>query len=382
MPGRRKRADGISDRQRALDDGFMDRALTLATRGLGRTHPNPAVGAVVVRAGRVVGEGYHRRAGTPHAEAIALRRAGEHAGRATLYVTLEPCVHVGRTPPCLDAVLRSRVRRVVIGMTDPDRRVRGRGVRALRRAGIEVSVGVRRRDCHRLLAGYVMRTRVQRPLVVLKLAASLDGRIAAAGGASRWITGAAARRRVHEMRNRFDAVMVGSGTVRADDPRLTCRLKGGRDPIRVVIDGSLQTSVRSRVIGAHSRAPTWLFTTHAASPRRASRLDRAGVEVVRSRGREHVDLRDVLRQLGARGVTSVLLEGGAELAAAALRARVVDRLVLFVSPLVIGGDGVPAVASLGTRYPSRALRLQGMRHELIGEDLVVEASLPFSPGAL
>jgi len=360
----------------------MDRALMLAARGLGRTHPNPPVGAVVVRGGRVVGEGYHRRAGTPHAEALALRRAGERAARATLYVTLEPCVHIGRTPPCLEAVLRSRIRRVVIGVTDPDPRVRGRGVRALRRAGVEVSVGVRRRDCRRLLAGHVMRTRAGRPLVVLKLAASLDGRIAATGGASRWITGAPARRRVHEMRNRFDAVMVGAGTVRADNPRLTCRLKSGRDPIRVVIDGSLQTSVRSHVIGARSRAPTWIFTTHAASARRAGRLNRPGVEVVRCRGREHVDLRDVLRQLGARGVTSVLLEGGADLAAAALRARVVDRLVLFMAPLVIGGDGVPAVATLGIRHPSRALRLQGLRHEVIGEDLVVEASLPFSPGAL
>lgn len=382
MPGRRQAARGISERQRALDEGFMDRALVLAARGLGRTHPNPPVGAVVVRGRRVVGEGYHRRAGTSHAEVIALRRAGAQAARATLYVTLEPCVHVGRTPPCLDAVLQSRIRRVVIGVIDPDRRVLGRGVRALRRAGIEVSVGVRRRDCLRLLAGYVMRIRARRPLVVLKLAASLDGRIAAAGGASRWITGAAARRRVHEMRNRFDAVMVGAGTVRADDPRLTCRLKGGRDPIRVVIDGSLQTSIRSRVVSARSRAPTWIFTTHAVSARRALRLHQPGVEVVRSRGHGHVDLRDVLRQLGLRGVTSVLLEGGAELAAAALRARVVDRVVLFMAPLVMGGDGVPAVASLGTRHPSRALRLQGVRHEVIGEDLVVEASLPFSPGAL
>jgi diaminohydroxyphosphoribosylaminopyrimidine deaminase/5-amino-6-(5-phosphoribosylamino)uracil reductase len=360
----------------------MRRALGLAARGLGRTHPNPAVGALVVRGRQVIGAGYHRRAGAAHAEVVALRRAGARAAGATLYITLEPCVHFGRTPPCLDAILRSRVRRVVIGTIDPNPRMLGRGVRALRRAGVEVSVGPCGRDCRRLLAGYETRMRLGRPLVVVKLAASLDGRIATANGSARWITGSTARRRAHEMRNRLDAVMVGAGTVRADDPRLTCRIAGGRDPIRVIVDGQLRTSPRARVVRLRSRAPTWIFAARDAPQRRAAALTRAGVEVIRTTGRGHVDLRAVCQELGARGVTSVLLEGGAMLSAAAIRARIVDRLVLFLAPIVIGGDGVPAVGTLGTRSPAGAMRLRELRTDWAGDDLVLEASLPFSPVAL
>jgi len=360
----------------------MARALMLATGGLGRTHPNPAVGAVVVRGSRVIGEGFHRRAGGPHAEVIALRRATGRTDGATLYVTLEPCVHFGRTPPCVDAVLAARIGRVVIGMRDPDPRVIGRGVRRLRRAGVGVSVGVLESECRRLLSGYRTYVCRRRPLVVLKLAASLDGRIATVTGASRWITGAPARRRSHEMRNRLDAVMVGAGTVRRDDPRLTCRLPGGRDPIRIVIDGRLSVSPRSRVVRVRSRAPTWIFGARDASPRRAAALEQAGAEVILLRGRAAVDLRGVLRELWRRGVTSVLIEGGATLAAGALQGRLVDRLVLFLAPILIGGDGVPVVGALQTRRVARAIRLRDMNLDRAGDDVVVEASLPFSSVAL
>lgn len=360
----------------------MTRALALAARGLGRTHPNPAVGAVLVKGGRVVGEGYHRRAGEAHAEAAALRSAGRRAAGSTLYVTLEPCTHHGRTPPCADAVLAAGIARVVVGVVDPNPRVRGRGIRRLRRAGLAVSVGVGGQRCRQLLAGYLKWIETGRPLVVLKLAASLDGRIATAGGASRWITGAAARRRAHELRNRLDAVMVGAGTILADDPRLTCRLRGGRDPIRIVVDGRLRVPPRARLLRQRSPAPTWIFTARGAPRRRVAALTQADATVISLPGWHTVDLRRVLREVGRRGVTSVLLEGGATLAAAALRARLVDRLVLFLAPVLIGGDGVPAIGPLAVAQPSRGIRLQNLHLGGAGHDVVVKATLPLSGFAL
>jgi len=368
--------------QAALDRHYMTRALVLAARGLGRTHPNPPVGAVVVRHGKIIGEGFHRRAGSPHAEIVALRAAGRRSAGATVYVTLEPCTHFGRTPPCLDSLLAAGVSRVVIGIRDPNPRVRGRGISRLKRAGVAVTVGPLAAECYDLSAGYLSWIRRGRPLVVLKLAASLDGRIATATGAARWITRAPARRRVHELRNRLDAVMVGAGTVRADDPRLTCRLRGGRDPIRIVVAGSLRVPLRARLIRSGSRAPTWIVTASDAPQRRESALARAGVEVIRLPGRGRVRAASILRELGRRGVTSVLVEGGAMLAGELVRAGLVDRLVLFLAPILIGGDGVPLVGSLGTRDPARALRLRDLRIEHVGRDLVVEGTLPLSRVAL
>lgn len=378
----RKKGERAGAQQGRSDERFMARALVLAGRGLGRTHPNPAVGAVLVKGSRVIGEGYHRRAGGPHAEVAALRNASGSTAGATLYVTLEPCPHFGRTPPCVDAILEARIARVVVGTRDPNPKVRGRGLRRLRDAGVRVATGVLESECRRLLSGYRTWVRQRRPMVVLKLAASLDGRIATLTGASRWITGRQARRRSHEMRNRLDAVMVGAGTVRADDPRLTCRIPGGRDPIRVVVDGRLSVSPRCRMLRTTSRAPTWITTSQSAPQRRAALLERAGAEVIRLRGGTTLHLKEVLRELGRRGVTSVLIEGGATLAAAALREKVVDRLVLFLAPIMIGGDGVPAVAALGTRSVARAIHLRNLRLDREGDDVVIEASLPLKPVAL
>jgi len=363
-------------RDRARDERFMRRALSLAARGLGRTHPNPAVGAVVVKSGTILGEGFHRRAGAPHAEIVALRRAGRAAAGATLYVTLEPCCHFGRTPPCAEAVRGAGIARVVVGLIDPDPRVKGKGARRLRRAGISVSAGVLACECEQLLIGYRTRIATGRPMVVLKLAMSLDGRIATLTRASHWITGPAARGAAHRLRNRLDAVMVGAGTVLADDPRLTCRLPRGRDPVRVIIDGRLGISPKARVLGLHSKAPTWILTASDASPRRASRLASAGAEIIRLRGHGRVSLPSIMRELGRRGLTSVLLEGGSQLAAAALKAGIVDRVVLFIAPILIGGDGVPAVGSLGTKVPSRAVRLIGLASHRVGGDLMIEGTLP------
>jgi diaminohydroxyphosphoribosylaminopyrimidine deaminase/5-amino-6-(5-phosphoribosylamino)uracil reductase len=356
----------------------MARAVALARRALGRTSPNPAVGAVVVKGGRVVGEGWTRPAGGPHAEVVALRRAGARARGATLYVTLEPCAHHGRTPPCADAVIAAGLGRVVAAVGDPNPRVRGRGLRRLAAAGIAVTTGVLAEEAGAVSAWFRHFIVRRRPYVILKLAASLDGRIATAAGASRWISGPAARRWVHALRNRVDAVMVGSGTVLADDPALTCRLRGGRDPLRVVIDGRLRTPPRARVIRQRSRAGTVIATTRAAPAARGRALARAGAEVlvVPSR-RRHVPLAAVLRALAARGVTSVLVEGGGGLAAAALRARLVDQLVVVSAPLLLGGDGRPMLGPLGVGRLARAPRLARPRVTRLGADLLLEGPVAY-----
>ena len=361
-------------RQAAADLRAMDEALRLAERGAGRTSPNPAVGAVIVRNGRLVGRGYHRRAGGPHAEIFALRQAGARARGATLYVTLEPCCHFGRTPPCVDAVLGSGVSRVVVGMLDPNPRVHGHGVARLRRAGLQVDVGVREQECRALNEDFAKYVTRGLPFVVLKLAATLDGRIATAKGDSRWVTGAAARQRVHEMRNRLDAVVVGSETVRADDPELTCRLRGGRHPLRVILDGRLRSPASARVFTRNPER-TRLYTL--AEGVKAERLKRRGVIVRRGGGDRTGSLRDVLRELAREGVKSVLIEGGGVLAAHALRAGLVDRLALFLAPRILGGDGRPMVGAMRLRRMADALPIRDMTLERLGEDVLVQGRPTF-----
>jgi diaminohydroxyphosphoribosylaminopyrimidine deaminase/5-amino-6-(5-phosphoribosylamino)uracil reductase len=352
----------------------MDEALRLAERGAGRTSPNPAVGAVVVRNGRLVGRGYHRRAGGPHAEIFALRQAGARALGATLYVTLEPCCHFGRTPPCVDAVLGSGVSRVVVGMLDPNPRVRGRGVAQLRRAGLQVDVGVREEECRALNEDFAKYVTSGLPFVVLKLAATLDGRIATAKGDSKWVTGAAARRRVHDMRNRLDAVVVGSETVRADDPELTCRLRGGRHPLRVILDGRLRSPASARVFTRNPER-TRLYTL--ADGAKAERLRQRGVIVRRGGGDRAGSLRDVLRELAREGIKSVLIEGGGVLAAHALRAGLVDRLALFLAPKILGGDARPMVGAMRLRRMAEALPVADVTVERLGEDVLVQGRPTF-----
>jgi diaminohydroxyphosphoribosylaminopyrimidine deaminase/5-amino-6-(5-phosphoribosylamino)uracil reductase len=366
---------------RAADARFMARALALAARGLGRTFPNPPVGAVLVRDGRVIGEGFHHRAGKPHAEIEALRALRGRAHGATLYVTLEPCTHHGRTPPCVDALLPLGLRRVVVAMPDPNPRVRGRGIARLRRAGVRVDVGIGADEARVLTAGYAMRVRAGRPLVTRKkLAATLDGRIAAAGGDARWITGPAARAWVHRLRDQVDAVLVGRGTAQADDPRLTCRLPGGRDPLRIVLSGArLALPARARVL-ARGGPATWVVAPANAARDRVAALRRRGIEVLllpARRGR--VPFASVLRTLGERGITSLLMEGGGTVAGEALRARTVDRLVLFVAPALLGGDGVAAVGALGIARVARAVRVERLAVARIGADLVLEGRLRY-PG--
>jgi diaminohydroxyphosphoribosylaminopyrimidine deaminase/5-amino-6-(5-phosphoribosylamino)uracil reductase len=333
------------------DAHFMAVALRLAERGLGRTWPNPAVGCVVVGHGRIVGRGWTQPGGRPHAEVEALCRAGAQALGATAYISLEPCAHYGRTPPCTMALLHAGIRRAVIAATDPDPRVDGRGIEQLRQAGVEVAVGLAQDEAERLNAGFFLRVRAGRPLITLKLAASLDGRIATRTGKSQWITGEAARRRAHLLRASHDAIMIGSGTALADDPALTCRLPGldDRSPVRIVLDGRLRLAPTSRLAKTARDAPTWVVTRADARPQRRAALERCGVEIVSvpTPAGERMDIGAVMAALAARGLTRVLVEGGGALAAALLRARLVDRLVWFQAPLLIGGDGLPAIADLG-----------------------------------
>lgn len=355
------------------DADYMRQAIALARRGVGRTSPNPPVGAVVVAGGRIVGRGWHRRAGAAHGEAAALAAAGTRARGATLYVTLEPCNHHGRTGPCTEAVLAAGIRRVVFGARDPNPRVRGGGAARLRRAGLEVVGGIERAACEELIAPFVSLVERGRPLVTLKLAASLDGRIATRTGASRWISGAQARQLVHRWRDEMDAVMVGIGTVLADDPRLTCRRRGGRDPLRVVVDSRLRIPLTARVL-TKKAAPATLLASAMSEGRKVSALRARGATVLSAPGRAgRVSLRRLLDVLGRRGVASVLLEGGATLAASALREGLVDRLYLFLAPMMIGGDGQALLAPLGVSRLSGAPRLRIVASERVGEDWLVRA---------
>lgn len=353
------------------DARYMRAALRLGRRGLGRTSPNPPVGAVVVARGRIVGRGFHTQAGTAHGEAAALHDAGTRARGATLYVTLEPCAHHGRTPPCTDAVVAAGVRRIVVGTRDPNPKVPGHGLARLRNAGIEVTADVLQAECEELIAAFRTHVTTGLPLVTLKLAASLDGRIATASGESRWITNEASRRYVHRLRGEHDAVLVGAETVIRDNPELTCRVRGGLNPLRVVLDGRLRLPLQARVL-TDGAAPTLVLTAQRASRKKVQRVRATGAEVlVLPEVDGKISLRRVMRVLGQRNVMSVLIEGGATVAAAALAARVVDRLLIFYAPLLLGGDGRPMLGPLGVRRLREALRPGPLRVTRFKDDLLV-----------
>jgi len=348
---------------------MMALALAEARKGLGHTRPNPAVGCVIARGERVLAAGHHARAGGPHAEVVALRSVSPRAARgATIYVTLEPCCHHGKTPPCTDALIAAQPARVVVGARDPNPRVAGRGIRALRAAGIAVRVGVRESECEEVIRGFATWIRTGRPWVQLKLAASLDGRIATRSGASKWISSPESRRTVQQMRARADAVLVGVGTVLVDDPRLTCRLGGARQPLRVVLDHRLRTPADSRVV----RGPgsCLLVCARGASTRKRRALESAGAEVLTVPAAERAGWRALLVELGRRGLHEVLVEGGGAVAASALRARVVNGLTFFYNPRLIGGDGIAMVGPLGVRDPERALTVVTESWRTSGPDLV------------
>jgi len=358
----------------AGDLGAMRAALALARRGLGTVWPNPAVGCVIVKQGRVVGRGWTQPGGRPHGETEALRRAGEAARGAAAYVSLEPCCHWGRTPPCVDALITAGVRRVVVALEDPDPRVAGEGMRQLRAAGLDVEVGLCAEEAAEVNVGFLSRLRLGRPLVTLKFATSLDGRIATASGESQWISGPPARERAHALRASHDAIMVGTGTAVVDDPQLTCRLPGldHRSPVRVVIDRHLRIPPTARLIADAHRVPTWVLTLRSADPdRRAAFLsNRVTLIDVDHDSTGQVDLAAALGVLGERGITRLLVEGGAGLAAAFFRARLVDRLVWVHAPLAIGGDGIPAIAGLDLTALAHAPAFERLSTQTIGDDVL------------
>ena len=355
----------------------MRHALRLAGRALGVVAPNPAVGCVIVsREGHVIGRGWTGQGGRPHAETIALAEAGAAALGATAYVALEPCSHHGQTPPCASALMEAGVARVVAAVEDPDPRVRGKGFAALRDADIELVTGVCAKQAAELNAGFFKRVREGRPLVTLKIAQSLDGKTATATGESKWITGEAARAYGHLLRARNDAILIGIGTAMADDPQLTCRLsRGGRDPLRVVVDSRLRTPPDARIFHLQSTAITVIATVAQDEGRFAAYRER-GAELLSCRdagGR--VDLADLLGQLGKRGVQSVLVESGGELAGALLRQGLIDRLVLFYGAKLVGGEGRSPFAGSGVEKMSQAIRLQEMQVRRFGDDLMVSGYL-------
>ncbi|TVQ57059.1 MAG: bifunctional diaminohydroxyphosphoribosylaminopyrimidine deaminase/5-amino-6-(5-phosphoribosylamino)uracil reductase RibD [Rhodobacteraceae bacterium] len=356
----------------------MAHALRLARRSLGTTWPNPAVGCVIARDGRVLGRGRTQPSGRPHAEQIALAdaraRFGAEALRgATAWVSLEPCAHHGRTPPCVDALVAAGLARVVCAIEDPDPRVQGRGFAALKAAGVAVETGVMATAARAVNAGFLSRLTRGRPWLTLKLATTLDGRIATASGESRWITGPEARARVHLMRAESDAVMVGAGTARADDPALDVRLAGltDRRPVRIVADGALSLPLTSRLAATARDAPLWLLKRPGADPARRDALAQLGAEMIPTPAEAsgEIDMTAAMRALGERGLTRVLCEGGGRLAAHLLRAELVDEIVWFTAGCAIGADGVEALAGLGLAQLGDAPRFRLADVETLGGDV-------------
>lgn len=355
----------------ADDRRFMDLALALGRRGLGNTWPNPAVGAVIVKEGVIVGRGWTQPGGRPHAETEALRRAKKAANGATMYVTLEPCSHHGKTPPCADAIVKAGIARVVSALEDPNPEVAGTGHKMLTRAGLQVDVGLGADEARRIHAGHMMHVRERRPHVTLKLAISDDGKAGAAGRKPVAITGEATRERVALMRAESDAILVGIGTVLADDPHLTSRLPGmlERSPVRVILDARLRAPMASYAIATVREVPTWVFAGKSASPIAEEILREKGAQVFRVSERDgKLDLADVLNVLAGQGITRLLVEGGPIMAASFVEADLVDEAMLFVSSKKIGADGIDALEGLPLKALTGSKNLQLLTSERIGDD--------------
>lgn len=356
----------------------MRKALTLARKGAGMTSPNPMVGAVLVKNDRIIGKGYHRGPGKLHAEAVVLQNAGTEAAGATLYINLEPCCHTDkRTPPCTREIIKSRIRRVVIGMEDPNPLVNSRGIKELIEAGIQVDKGILNRDSLRLNEIYTKFITTCTPFAILKFAASLDGKIALPSGESRWITGRTARRYAHRLRALADAVLVGVGTVVADDPLLNVRHvdNKGKQPLRLIVDSKLRIPVKSKVLDINRGQGTMVVTTRSAPVEKIEMLEKKGIKILIADSREdgEVSLKSVMNLSGEYGITSILIEGGSEISASALREGVVDKVVVIYSPRIIGG--VDALSMVGGPSPTsldESIFLKDISIRQLGEDIMIE----------
>ncbi len=357
------------------DSEYMRMALELAARGAGYVTPNPMVGAVVVNQGRVVGRGFHQALGGPHAEVNAIDDAGPRAHGATIYATLEPCNHHGRTPPCTRKILAAGIRRVVSAMADPNPDVSGGGNAFLKERGIEVISGVEESAARRLNESFVKFTRTKHPFVVLKMAATLDGRIATRTGDARWVTGPQARAQVHRLRHAMDAILVGVGTVKTDDPRLTARLESGQgvDPIRIILDTHLNMPESAAMLNQPTTAQTWVVCGPRTEESKKQRLRQRGAQVMEMPlMEERIDLLALMKRLGQQGVTSILVEGGSQVAASMLRQDVVDKVLFFYAPKILGGsDGIPMCRGEGPDLMSDSLSLVQTEVSRVGNDILV-----------
>ena len=349
----------------------MREALRIAHNAEGRTSPNPLVGAVIVKDGKIIAEGWHRLAGTPHAEIHALNMAGELAKGSTLYVTLEPCSHFGRTPPCARAIVDAGIKKVFAAMSDPNPKVAGRGFEILRTAGIEVEVGLLEAEARKLNEVFVKWITKNLPFVTMKFACSLDGKIATSSGESQWISCKESRKFTHRLRDLNDAILVGVGTVLADNPSLTTRLVEGKNPVRVIVDSNARTPIDSKVVTDKS-ARTIIATTSNAPPEKISSLEGRGVEIITAGNGERVDLKILMSELARREITSVLVEGGGTIHFSMLSAGLVDKVLAFVAPKIIGGqNSLTAVAGAGFEKLSDVVKLKNFTAQNLGEDILI-----------
>ena len=381
MLGMRKRGKKLKDFLDLMNNPFklpheyMRRAIELAKRG--NTAPNPMVGAVLVKAGKTIAEGFHSYAGGPHAEVVALRKAGKKAKGADLYVNLEPCCHQGRTPPCTDAIIKSGVSKVYIGMKDPNKLVNGKGIRRLKAAGIKVSLGLWKEHCEKLNEGFVKAVKTGLPLVTMKTAISLDGKIATRTGNSQWISGTESRNFVHELRNQNSAILIGTNTILKDNPLLTCRLKkmGGRHPTRIILDRENKIPLKAKVFSNSKKQRVIYVSGSKISLKRKKTLVEKNIEIINGKtNKSGFDLKHLMKHLVKKDLTSVLIEGGGEINNSALKAGIVDKIYIFISPILIGGKQAPGlIGGLGVSKIVKALSLKNMKVTEMGEDLMVEA---------
>jgi diaminohydroxyphosphoribosylaminopyrimidine deaminase/5-amino-6-(5-phosphoribosylamino)uracil reductase len=353
------------------DEQYIKQTFRLALRAQGKTSPNPMVGAVLIKNGRILSEDFHRRAGTPHAEALAIAKAGDSVRGATLYVNLEPCCHTEkRTPPCTKEIIRAGIKKVIIAMNDPNPKVSGMGIAELEGAGIEVRSGILEDQARKLNESYIKYITTRRPFVVLKIAMTLDGKIATPEGESKWITGDKARKHAHRLRSSVDAVLTAIGTVKADDPQLTARFRGSKNPVRVIIDPNLEIHTDAKIL---QMPPQTIIVTKSPAGRTAA-LEKSGVQIIYFE--EKLDLQWLMEKLGKLHITSVLIEGGSSLNAHALEDGIVDKVMVFIAPKIIGGkDSYPAVGGKTFRRLEEAYRLGDMKIRRIGDDFLIEGYL-------
>ena len=360
---------------------FMQLALDLAQKARGYTSPNPMVGAIIVKNGKVIGSGFHQRAGMPHAEIIALRQVGKEAAGATMYVTLEPCAHTGRTAPCTEKIIAAGIKRVVVAMTDPNPLVNGKGIKQLKAAGLEVQCGVLAQEARQLNEAFIKYITCKRPFSALKTGMTLDGKIATHTKASRWITGAASRRYGHLLRHQYDAIMVGIGTVLADDPRLNTRLPGGgNDPLRVIIDSTAKIPLTARVISENPER-TIIATTEAADKKKIAALRAKGVEIISlpPTAEGKVPLGEMMTVLGQKEITSVLVEGGSTLNFALFAAGLIDKVHFFIAPLIFGGTAAPTpVGGKGVATVEEAWRLTNVNYDFYEDDILITGYVQYT----